>query len=145
LGAETPQLCPPAFSDDPQYTTFSYTYCPGGLEISSDSYIYYPGESEISRESLHLTIPPTNDPGDWKFLDSYIYDPGAIRNLKPGQQIVHHLSLPPQIIQENQKFPKLLFPTLTLVYAIRKQLLISPKLKGTNKVFDGTGRMFWWT
>ncbi len=34
LGAETPQLRPPAFSDDPQYNTFSYTYYPRGLEIS---------------------------------------------------------------------------------------------------------------
>ena len=47
LGAEIPQIRPPAFSDDPQYNTFTYTYYPGGLEIS-DSYIYYPGESEIS-------------------------------------------------------------------------------------------------
>lgn len=47
LGAEIPQLRPPAFSDDQKYNTFSYTYYPGGLEIS-DSYIYYPEESEIS-------------------------------------------------------------------------------------------------
>ena len=47
LGAEILQLRPPAFSDDPKYNTFSYTYYPEGLEIS-DSYIYYPGGSEIS-------------------------------------------------------------------------------------------------
>ena len=34
LGGEIPQLRPPAFSDDRQYTTFSYTYHPGGSEIS---------------------------------------------------------------------------------------------------------------
>ena len=47
LGAEIPQLRPLAFSDDPQYTTFNYTYYPEGLEISG-SYIYDPGGSEIS-------------------------------------------------------------------------------------------------
>jgi len=34
LGAEILQLRPPAFSDDQKYNTFSYTYYPGGLEIS---------------------------------------------------------------------------------------------------------------
>ena len=34
LGGEIPQLRPPAFSDDSKYTTFSYTYYPGGSEIS---------------------------------------------------------------------------------------------------------------
>ncbi len=47
VGGEIPQLRPPAFSDNSKYTTFTYTYYPGGLEIS-DSYIYYPGGSEIS-------------------------------------------------------------------------------------------------
>ncbi|MFO0163437.1 MAG: hypothetical protein ACK51P_04320, partial [Microcystis sp.] len=80
LGAETPQLRPPAFSDDPQYNTFSYTYYPRGLEIS-DSYIYYPGESEISealaREIPTFTVPPTNYPGGLEISDSYIYYPGG--------------------------------------------------------------------
>ncbi|GBF52451.1 arylsulfatase [Microcystis sp. 0824] len=79
LGAEIPQIRPPAFSDDPQYNTFTYTYYPGGLEIS-DSYIYYPGESEISeavaREIATFTVPPTNYPGGLEISDSYIYYPG---------------------------------------------------------------------
>ena len=33
LGGEIPQLRPPAFSDAPKYTTFSYTYYPGVSEI----------------------------------------------------------------------------------------------------------------
>ena len=80
LGAEIPQLRPPAFSDDPKYNTFSYTYYPGGLEIS-DSYIYYPGESEISealaREITTFAVPPTNYPEGLEISDSYIYYPGG--------------------------------------------------------------------
>ena len=78
LGAEIPQIRPPAFSDDPQYNTFTYTYYPGGLEIS-DSYIYYPGESEISealaREITTFAVPPTNYPEGLEISDSYIYYP----------------------------------------------------------------------
>ncbi|NCS03093.1 MAG: hypothetical protein GPJ06_13480 [Microcystis aeruginosa G13-11] len=33
LGGDIPQLRPPAFSDAPKYTTFSYTYYPGVSEI----------------------------------------------------------------------------------------------------------------
>jgi hypothetical protein len=80
LGAEILQLRPPAFSDDPKYNTFSYTYYPGGLEIS-DSYIYYPGESEISealaREITTFAVPPTNYPEGLEISDSYIYYPGG--------------------------------------------------------------------
>ena len=80
LGAEIPQLRPPAFSDDPKYNTFSYTYYPGGLEIS-DSYIYYPGGSEISeavaREITTFAVPPTNYPEGLEISDSYIYYPGG--------------------------------------------------------------------
>ena len=80
LGGEIPQLRPPAFSDDPKYNTFSYTYYPGGLEIS-DSYIYYPGESEISealaREITTFAVPPTNYPEGLEISDSYIYYPGG--------------------------------------------------------------------
>ena len=80
LGAEILQLRPPAFSDDPKYNTFSYTYYPGGLEIS-DSYIYYPGESEISealaREIPTFAVPPTNYPEGLEISDSYIYYPGG--------------------------------------------------------------------
>jgi hypothetical protein len=80
LGGEIPQLRPPAFSDHPQYTTFSYTYYPEGLEIS-DSYIYYPGESEISealaREITTFAVPPTNYPEGLEISDSYIYYPGG--------------------------------------------------------------------
>jgi hypothetical protein len=80
LGGEIPQLRPPAFSDNSKYTTFSYTYYPGGLEIS-DSYIYYPGESEISealaREITTFAVPPTNYPEGLEISDSYIYYPGG--------------------------------------------------------------------
>ena len=80
LGAEIPQLRPPAFSDDPQYTTFSYTYYPEGLEIS-DSYTYDPGGSEISeavaREIATFDVLPTNYPGGLEISGSYIYDPGG--------------------------------------------------------------------
>ena len=75
LGAEILQLRPPAFSDDPKYNTFSYTYYPGGLEIS-DSYIYYPGESEISealaREIPTFTVPPTNYPGGLEISEAVV-------------------------------------------------------------------------
>ncbi|MFM7907324.1 MAG: hypothetical protein ACKPA9_19895, partial [Microcystis sp.] len=78
LGAEIPQLRPPAFSDDPQYNTFTYTYYPGRLEIS-DSHIYYPGGSEISAtvagEIPMFAIPPKNYPGVLEISDSYIYYP----------------------------------------------------------------------
>ena len=80
LGGEIPQLPPPTFSDDPQHNTFTYTYYPGGLEIS-DSHIYYPGGSEISttvaREIAMFAIPPKNYPGGLEISDSYIYYPGG--------------------------------------------------------------------
>ena len=75
LGAEIPQLRPPAFSDDPQYTTFSYTYYPEGLEISG-SYIYDPGGSEISetvaREIATFAVPPTNYPGGLEISEAVV-------------------------------------------------------------------------
>ena len=75
LGAEIPQLRPPAFSDDPQYTTFSYTYYPEGLEIS-DSYTYDPGGSEISeavaREIATFDVLPTNYPGGLEISEAVV-------------------------------------------------------------------------
>ncbi|BAG02279.1 unknown protein [Microcystis aeruginosa NIES-843] len=46
---------------------------------------------------------------------------------------IPHLAIP--IIQGDQKFPKLLPLILALVSMPSKQLLISPTLKGTYKVF----------
>jgi len=75
LGGEIPQLRPPAFSDDPQYTTFNYTYYPEGLEISG-SYIYDPGGSEISetvaREIATFAVPPTNYPGGLEISEAVV-------------------------------------------------------------------------
>jgi hypothetical protein len=138
LGGEIPQLRPLVFSDDSKYTTFSYTYYPEGLEIS-DSYTYDPGGSEISetvaREIATFDVLPTNYPGGLEISGSYIYYPGDQKfpKLLPGKSL--RSALPRQIIQGDWKFPKLLFPILALVSMRSKQLLISPKLKGTYKVF----------
>ena len=75
VGGEIPQLRPPAFSDDSKYTTFTYTYYPGGLEIS-DSYIYYPRGSEISEavagEIAMFAVPPKNYPGGLEISEAFV-------------------------------------------------------------------------
>ncbi len=99
LGAEILQLRPPAFSDDPKYNTFSYTYYPGGLEISDISIIQenqkFP--KPLPGKSLRSPFPRQIIQRDWKF-------PIAIF-----------------IIQEDRKFPKLLFLILALVSMRSKQ------------------------
>ena len=59
LGGEIPQLRPPAFSDDSQYTTFSYTYYPDSSVLVMQSQI--PDLTHrvfrISKESLAYYLP----------------------------------------------------------------------------------------
>ncbi|TRU22848.1 MAG: hypothetical protein EWV92_16640 [Microcystis aeruginosa Ma_MB_S_20031200_S102] len=133
LGAETPQLRPPAFSDDPQYTTFSYTYCPGGLEIS-DSYIYYPGESEISealaREIPTFTVPPTNYPGGLEISDSYIYYPGESEISEALAREIPTFTVPPTNYPGESEISEAVVPNInTLLYAIEATIDFS-KAKG---------------
>ncbi|MCA2760520.1 hypothetical protein, partial [Microcystis sp. M145S2] len=98
VGGEIPQLPPPAFSDNSKYTTFTYTYYPGGLEIS-DSYIYYPGGSEISeavaREIATFAVPPTNYLGGLEISDSYIYYPGGSEISEAVAREIATFAVPP--------------------------------------------------
>ena len=133
LGAETPQLRPPAFSDDPQYNTFSYTYYPGALEIS-DSYIYYPGESEISealaREIPTFTVPPTNYPGGLEISDSYIYYPGESEISEALAREIPTFTVPPTNYPGGLEISEAVVPNIsTLLYAIEATIDFS-KAKG---------------
>ena len=133
LGAEIPQLRPPAFSDDPKYNTFSYTYYPGGLEIS-DSYIYYPGESEISealaREIPTFTVPPTNYPGGLEISDSYIYYPGESEISEALAREIPTFTVPPTNYPGGLEISEAVVPNIsTLLYAIEATIDFS-KAKG---------------
>ena len=65
VGGEIPQLRPPAFSDDSQYTTFSYTYYPDSSVLVMQSQI--PDLTHkvfrISKESLAYYLPKNDYPG----------------------------------------------------------------------------------
>ncbi|MBE9261136.1 hypothetical protein IQ224_02480 [Microcystis sp. LEGE 00066] len=135
LGAEIPQLRPPAFSDDQKYNTFSYTYYPGGLEISdsyiyypggleiSDSYIYYPGESEISealaREITMFAVPPTNYLGGLEISDSYIYYPGGSEISEAVAGEISMFAVPSKNYPEGLEISEAVVPNIsTRFYAI---------------------------
>jgi hypothetical protein len=133
LGAEIPQLRPPAFSDDPRYTTFSYTYYPEGLEIS-DSYTYDPGGSEISetvaREIATFDVLPTNYPGGLEISGSYIYDPGGSEISETVAREIATFALPPTNYPGGLEISEAVVPNIsTRLYAIEATIDFS-KAKG---------------
>jgi hypothetical protein len=133
LGAEIPQLRPPAFSDDSKYTTFTYTYYPGGLEIS-DSYIYYPGGSEISeafaREIAMFAVPPKNYSGGLEISDSYIYYPRGSEISEAVAGEIAMFTVPPKNYPGGLEISEAFVPNISTRFYLIEATIDFSKAKG---------------
>ncbi|MCZ8163639.1 MAG: hypothetical protein O9275_23600, partial [Microcystis sp. LE19-196.1B] len=133
LGGEIPQLRPPAFSDDSKYTTFTYTYYPGGLEIS-DSYIYYPGGSEISttiaREIAMFAIPPKNYSGGLEISDSYIYYPRGSEISEAVAGEIAMFTVPPKNYPGGLEISEAFVPNISTRFYLIEATIDFSKAKG---------------
>jgi hypothetical protein len=133
LGGEIPQLRPPAFSDDSKYTTFTYTYYPGGLEIS-DSYIYYPGGSEISeafaREIAMFAVPPKNYSGGLEISDSYIYYPRGSEISEAVAGEIAMFAVPPKNYPGGLEISEAFVPNISTRFYLIEATIDFSKAKG---------------